>query len=92
MNSNLNGHASRGQRAAILQYLLSGRPLTHAEAERLFGCARAAARVEELRRAGWPVRTDMVRAASGKTIACYRMDFGADFTPQADPAEGRASR
>jgi hypothetical protein len=33
----------------------------------------------------------MVRAASGKTIACYRMDFGADFTPQADPAR-EASR
>ena len=40
---------STGQKAAILRWLQDGGTLTHLEAERMFGCARLAARVGEIR-------------------------------------------
>ena len=65
------------QRAQVLAWLRKGRTITHLEAERLFGCIRVAARIDELRNAGWPIVTDMiqVRTKAGKArVACYRLE------------------
>ena len=43
------------QRNRILQHFASGAPLTPADARRLFGCDRLAARVKELRDQGWQI-------------------------------------
>lgn len=48
------------QNAQIAAHLGMGRTLTALDALRLFGCSRAAARVEELRRAGMLIETSMV--------------------------------
>jgi len=58
-----DSHPSR-----ILNALLAGESLTHADAWRNFGCMRLAAVVHLLRRDGWPIdsRTIEVRCADGR--------------------------
>lgn len=51
---------TKSQNAQIAAHLGMGRTLTALDALRLFGCSRAAARVEELRRAGMSIETNMV--------------------------------
>ena len=62
---------------AILAYLQSGRPLTSGDALRLYGCARLAARVFELRQAGYDIRNDLIEVDTqhgGKAhVAAYYM-------------------
>lgn len=53
--------AARSQAALIAAHLQKpGARLTAMDALRLFGCARAAARVEQLRKAGMAIQTDMI--------------------------------
>ena len=56
----------------ILEYLKEGNTLTVAEALSLFGVYALSQRAGELRRAGWPIESEMVRVASGKRVAQYR--------------------
>ena len=49
------------QTQQILLYLQSGRELTPLEALQMFKVMRLAARIEELREAGHPIQTRMVR-------------------------------
>ena len=60
------------QNQAILQHLQSGHALTHIDALRLFGCARLAARINDLRMRGAQIVTDTV-IEGGKRFARYRM-------------------
>ena len=65
------------QRDAILADLKAGVLLTHLDALRRYGCSRLAARVLELREAGYPIvsRMETMPTAHGHTarVAVYRM-------------------
>ena len=60
------------QRAEIRKALEAGDVLTHLDALYLFGCARLAARIHELRKDGMPIEKEMVERA-GNRFAEYRM-------------------
>jgi hypothetical protein len=62
------------QNAAILRYLQAGYGLTHLEAERLFGCARLAARVADLRAKGYTINSERYETDSGKFVSRYTLD------------------
>jgi len=47
------------QRKKILDHLLGGQVLTEDAGRRLFGVRRNAARISELRKAGWRIRTTL---------------------------------
>lgn len=61
------------QNEQILAHLQAGHTLTHAEAMRRYGIGRLAARVEELRRRGHAIATEMAHEGS-KQWAVYRME------------------
>lgn len=50
----------KSQADKILSHLRTGLPLTPAEAYRRYGCLRLAARIFELRQAGYDVRDDLI--------------------------------
>jgi hypothetical protein len=68
-------HRPESHPARILQALLAGETLTHADAWRRFGCARLAAVIHLLRRDGRLIdsRSIEVRCADGRLarVACY---------------------
>ena len=76
-NNNPNGNTSNSQRAQIADYLNRGNFITSIMALNLFGCARLASRIDELRQAGMPIETHWmaIRNRNGKTvrIAEYRL-------------------
>lgn len=65
-------NTSASQNQAILQHLEAGHAITHIDALRLFGCARLAARINDLRTRGVQIVTDAV-VEGGKRFARYRM-------------------
>ena len=60
------------QNQAILQHLQAGHALTKLDALRMFGCARLAARINDLRMRGAWILTETV-VKDGKRFARYRM-------------------
>ena len=52
--------ARQSQREQILQYLKNGNSITQMEAIELFGCTRLAARINELRDEGYPIKSKMI--------------------------------
>ena len=86
-NLNPNLEASRAQGGRILAHLLSGEALTALEALDRFGCSRLAARIEELRRAGWPVVSELVPVGNGKKAARYRLAPGGPAVPPSPSEE-----
>jgi hypothetical protein len=60
------------QTTDILRHLTKGRTLTPLEALSKFKCFRLAARVEELRKRGHPIDSEIVRVR-GARVARYRM-------------------
>ena len=58
------------QEERILDWLLSGRPLTALEALEQFACFRLAARICELRRV-IPIRSTKVKTQTGKRVEQY---------------------
>lgn len=57
----------------ILEHLRAGRTITPLEALERFGCLRLAARVAELRDAGYAIATS-IETKNGKRFACYYME------------------
>lgn len=57
----------------ILMALKSGEKLTPLVALDRFRCLSLSQRVGELKRAGWPIISEMVSVNSGKRVAQYRM-------------------
>jgi hypothetical protein len=55
----------------IRQALDDGRKLTPLDAQRDFGCMRLAARIADLKAAGYPVERRMVDTYEGKRVAMY---------------------
>lgn len=64
----------KGSKARILKYFKSGNSLTSKEAFELFGVTRLAARVKELRDAGYDIRTSMETSENryGETVRYAR--------------------
>jgi hypothetical protein len=60
------------QADAILRHLQTVGPITPLEALELYGCFRLAARISDIREAGFAVVTDIVEA-NGKHYARYRL-------------------
>ena len=71
MNDNPNKKESESQRKLILDYLLTGLPLTPLDALIHFKCLRLSGRIEELRKEGYPIKTKLVAVDSGKRVAQY---------------------
>jgi hypothetical protein len=61
------------QRTLVLQHLQRGGTLTALQALDLYGIGRLAARIEELRRAGYDITTEMVATPGGARVAEYRL-------------------
>jgi hypothetical protein len=59
---------------AILGYLRTGAELTPLDALQRFGCFRLAARINDLRKAGYPIVTRLQKTTTGKDIAAYRLE------------------
>ncbi|WP_262181895.1 helix-turn-helix domain-containing protein [Pseudomonas sp. 5P_3.1_Bac2] len=78
-NANPNTHTSNSHCAKVLAHLLAGNRLTAISALSLFGCARLAARIENLRAEGWPIISKSIKVVNrdGKTVrvAEYNIDL-----------------
>lgn len=61
------------QNAQILEYLRTHSHITAYEALGLFRCFRLAARIFELKRAGYKINTDTRHDVTGKTYARYSL-------------------
>lgn len=65
------------QKKIILEYLQSGKTLTPADAFRLTGSARLSARIYDLRRDGYDIKTEMItvknRFGRTATVAQYSL-------------------
>ena len=67
-------HSKPTQAAFILGHLQCGKAITPLLALRLFGCSRLAARIGELKKEGWDIRSRMVEVESGKRVAEYWLE------------------
>jgi Helix-turn-helix domain len=65
---------NKSQADLILGALRAGASLTQLDAYNRFQCLRLAARVEELRRAGWDIEK-LDEKANGKHFARYRLRY-----------------
>jgi len=61
------------QEKQILNHLQSGKTITPLEALRLFGCFRLAARIFNLRKKGYTIKTNYV-TRKNKTFAKYELN------------------
>lgn len=69
-------HSKPTQAGFILGHLQCGKRITPMLALRLFGCSRLAARIAELKKEGWDIRSRMVEVESGKRVAEYWLEVG----------------
>lgn len=60
------------QRKHVLNYLLEGGRLSHADAYAFWGCTRLAARIGELREEGYPIKS-VWREVNGHRFVSYRI-------------------
>lgn len=78
----LDTQNTRVQKARILSHLRSGQAIDLQTSLRLYTCAGLRSRIADLRKEGWPVKTDMVRfvAPSGHhgAYAVYSLAPGAE--------------
>ena len=65
----------------ILQHLLSGGSLTPLDSLNLFGVLALSQRIGELKRQGFPIKTEIVEVPSHKRVARYSYDFDAEKFP-----------
>lgn len=64
---------TKSQCDEILKHLQSGRALTPLEALERFGCFRLGARIYDLKKQGYDIRTDMIQK-NGKQFASYSLE------------------
>lgn len=62
------------QNTIIYDYLQGGGRITPLEALRTFGCLRLSARIHDLRKKGYDVKSTMITTDSGKRIAQYYLN------------------
>ena len=58
----------------ILRALQRGEALTVAEALAKYGCYALSQRIGELKRMGWPIRSESYKTPTNKTVARYSME------------------
>lgn len=73
MNDNPNLESCESQSKQILAHLMDGKSLTNLDALYLFGSWRCQARISDLRKAGWNIKTEMITTINGKRVARYTM-------------------
>lgn len=61
------------QTSRILAELKAGRRLTQLDVEEELGCRRLAARIDELRKDGYPIESQMVKTRNGVRVAEYHL-------------------
>ena len=93
MDRNPNPSQSQTQAEAILKQLLVGEHLTPLDALGVVGSFRLSARIFDLKRRGWPIRSALVDVGDGRRMAEYWLDPGAPWTQTPDeenpPLQGR---
>lgn len=62
------------QCSKILHDLIAGKRITPIDALEKYGCFRLSARIKDLRKDGWVIKTEIVRTRSRKRIAQYYME------------------
>lgn len=62
------------QKEVLLKHL-KRKTISQYEALLVYGIARLASRIDELRKEGWPIQTVMKRDNNGKRYARYRMSL-----------------
>lgn len=72
-NENPNLESCESQKKQILAYLMDGKQLTNLDALYLFGSWRCQARISDLRKEGWNIKTEMITTNTGKRVARYTM-------------------
>ena len=72
-NINENHKTSKSQTDQILEWMLSGRPITPLEALNRFGCNRLAARIADIKARGYLVYSEFVTTLGGKKVKQYNM-------------------
>ena len=80
------------QRMYLIAYLKQGYGITPIEALHLFQCNRLAARIRDLRRDGWDIKTEIVTTSSGKRVARYTLTDPAQTEPTGIPQAGRKAK
>ena len=70
------------QNRRILEDLKSGLTVWPSIALREHGCFRLAARIYDLRQAGWPIERKMIETRNGKRIAVYHLDMDRSKWPE----------
>ena len=83
-NCNVNSATLGTQTERILSHLLAGGSITALQALDLYNCSRLAARIEELKRGGWPIVSRLVETGGGKRVSSYWMDLDAPWNPVPD--------
>lgn len=63
----------KSQAQMVYEHLCENTHLTPLQAIGLFGCYRLAARINELRKEGFKIITDMKRDGHGRSYARYRL-------------------
>lgn len=59
----------------LLQAFKKGERLTVAEALNRYGIYALSQRCTDLRKAGWPVQSEMIKVPTGKRVAQYWMEW-----------------
>jgi hypothetical protein len=80
------------QKALILVHLRYGKGLQPLEALNKYGCNRLAARIRDLRRMGWDIKTTIITTPHGKRVARYTLTDPAQKAPTGVPMPGRKAK
>ena len=70
-NVNENHATSQSQASKILDHMLRGHRITGIEALEEFGCFRLPARIADIRKSGFNVRSEFVVTNTGKKVKSY---------------------
>jgi hypothetical protein len=65
------GGQAGSQRTQIINHLMTKGPLTVLTAIKYLGCYALSQRIGELKKEGFPIKTEMIRVDSGKRVARY---------------------
>lgn len=72
-NLNQNPEVSRAQTKEILSALQAGEKLTPLDALNRFGCLRLGARIWDLKRQGFSIKSRTVKTHTGKRVSEYSL-------------------
>lgn len=70
-NINENAVSSQSQESKILDYMLRGHRITGIEALNRWGCFRLPARIADIQKRGFPVKSEFITTNTGKRVKAY---------------------